>query len=138
MRWSVGIVGALILALLIFHAGAVVGSHHSQFGRYGVDRRFRPAFTPSGFVMPHAFIESNHGAVGMITAVTPPTITMRTRGGVERDVLVSSSTRIRTADDQITMPLSEGDQIVVLGAPDVEGRINAQIIRVLPPLSQTQ
>ena len=138
VRRSIGIVGALILALLIFHAGVVVGSHRSQFGRYGMDRGFRPPFAPNGFEMPSAFIETNHGAVGTVTVVTLPTITVRTREGVDRDVFISTSTVIRSMDSQTAKILSEGDQVVVLGAPDSEGRINAQIIRVLPSLPPTR
>lgn len=130
-RVTIGIVVALILALLIFHAGVVFGSHRG-FGRYDSYRGFRHPFLPSGFALPHGFIPNDHGAVGTISALTPPTLTMKTRGETSQVVVFGTSTMIRDMRNASTTALSVGAQIVVLGEPDSEGRINAKVIRILP------
>ncbi len=122
-----------MLALLIFHAGVVVGSHRGERSRHEVGHGFRPPFLPSGFELPHGFMSNTHGGVGTITAmVTPSTLTIQTREGVDQTVVVSTSTMIRGVRDTGTAPpLLVGDQIVVLGQPDNQGHINAKLIRVL-------
>jgi len=135
VRLTVGVIGALILALLIFHAGVVFGSHRDSFGgppRPDMGRGFRPPFFPNGFELPRGFIPNNHGAVGAITAITLPTLTMETREGTNKTIFVGTSTMIRNGDDSKTATLSVGNQIIVLGDTNSEGRINAKLIRILP------
>ena len=136
-RWTIGVVGALVLALLIFHAGVVVGSHRGQFGRSDMNRGFRPSFLPEGFELPHGFIPNTHGAVGEITAVTLPNVTMKAREGTYQTILVSTSTVIRSMDSTDTKSLSVGNKIIVLGEPDGQGRINATLIRILSAATST-
>ena len=136
VRLTAGVIGALILALLIFHAGVVFGSHRNSFGgpssRSGMNRGFRPPFLPSGFELPHGFIPNSHGAVGTITAITLPTLTMETREGTSQTILVGTSTMVRDMRDGTTTTLSVGNQIIVIGQPDSRGRIDAKLIRMLP------
>ncbi len=138
VRLTVGIIGTLILALLIFHAGVVFGSHRNSFGgpsdRPGMGRGFRPPFMPDGFEMPRGFIPNKHGAVGVITAITLPTLTMETREGTSKTILVSTSTMIQNGEDPKNATLSVGAHIIVLGDTDSEGWIGAKIIRMLPAL----
>jgi hypothetical protein len=140
-RLAVGIIGAVVLALLIFHAGVVFGSHRNSFGspsgRSGMSRGFRPPFLPSGFELPHGFIPNRHGAVGAITAITLPTLTMETREGMSKTIMVSTSTMIRNMGGVDTKTLSVGDKIIVLGGPDNQGRIDAKLIRILSVAAST-
>ena len=141
VRLTVGIIGALILALLIFHAGVVFGSHRNSFGgpsdRSGMDRGFRPPFMPDGFEMPRGFIPNKHGAVGAITAITLPTFTMETREGTSKTILVSTSTMIRSMGGADAKALLVGNKIIVLGEPDNQGRIDAKLIRILSAATST-
>ncbi len=137
VRLTASVIGALILALLIFHAGVVFGSHRNSFGspsgRPDMGRGFRPPFMPGGFEMPRGFISSSHGAVGAITEITLPTFTMETREGTSQTIFISTSTIIRNIDDSTnTSALSIGNQIIVLGDANNEGRIDAKLIRILP------
>lgn len=137
VRLIASIIGVLILALLIFHAGVVFGSHRNSFGgpsgRPSMGRGFRPPFLPSGFELPHGFIPNNHGAVGTITAITLPIFTMETREGTSKTILVSTTTMIRGIEGGDTGALSVGNKIVVLGEPDSQGRISAKLIRIVSP-----
>jgi hypothetical protein len=138
VRLTVLIIGTLLIAALIFHAGVVVGSHRAQFGRPSMmDRGFRPSFAPEGFEIPHGFISNDHGAVGTITALTLPTFLMQTRDDETQTILVGTSTVIRSATSTTSPTLSVGSQVVVLGAPDSQGRIDAKLIRVLPSTPPT-
>lgn len=137
VRLTAGVIGVVVIALLIFHAGVVFGSHRNSFGgpsgRPGMDRGFRSPFLPSGFELPHGFIQSNHGAVGAITAITLPTFTMETRDGTSQTILISTTTMIRGMEGGDTGALSVGNKIVVLGEPDSQGHISAKLIRIVSP-----
>lgn len=132
VRAGVGILGALFVAALIFHAGVVVGAHRGRFDRA---HSFRSPLFPSGFALPHGFIPNAHGAVGTITAVTLPTFTMETRAGASQSIVVGTSTLIRSMGPANEKALSVGSQVIVLGEPDGQGRIDAKLIRVLPSAS---
>ena len=136
-RWAACIILVIILAGLIFHAGVVVGSHRGQFrggefGNPGMRNGFRPPFFPEGFEMPHGFIQDGHGAVGTITALSLPTFQMQTREGINQTIFVSTSTIIRSGDAQNSTTLATGENVIVLGTPDSQNRIDAKIIRILP------
>lgn len=129
LQWAVSIVGALVLVLLIFHAGMAFGSHRGDSGRRGQDRGFRHPFFPSGFELPHGFAPNNHGAVGIVTSVSLPTVVMQTRDGASQTIIVGTSTMIRGANGASS--LSAGDHITVLGGSDEEGQIDAKLIRII-------
>ncbi len=137
VRLTAGVVGAFFLAALIFHAGVVVGSHRGTFGRFGMERGFRSSFFPGGFELPHGFMFGTHGAVGTITAVTLPTLTLQTREGTNETILVDTSTIIRNMGAADTKALATGTQAIVLGEPDSQGRIDAKLIRILPSAPST-
>ncbi len=123
-------IGAILLAALIFHAGVVYGSHRSRFGRDDVTRGFRPPFFPGNFELPHGFLQNNHGAIGTITTISLPTFTMQTREGTSQTILMGSTTALRS-----NKTLAPGDEVIVLGEPDSQGRIDAMLIRVLSATS---
>ena len=140
MRIAAGAFGALILALLIFHAGVVYGSHRNPFGRHDAERGFRPSFFPENFELPHGFIPSGHGAVGTVSSVSLPTFTLKTRAGTSQTVSISSSTVIRSRSGIDIKTLSVGNQVIVLGEPNEQenqGSIEATIIRILSDATST-
>lgn len=141
VRLAAGVIGALILTLLIFHAGVVFGSHRNSFGgpsvRSDMGRGFRPPFLPGSFELPHGFIQDGHGAVGAITAITLPTLTMETREGTSKTILVGTSTMIRSMRGTDNGALLVGNKIIVLGKPDSQGRIDAKLIRILSIATST-
>ncbi|MHB8660557.1 MAG: DUF5666 domain-containing protein [Minisyncoccota bacterium] len=136
-RVIIGVIGALVLALLIFHAGIAVGSHRSFFGRRGMDRNFRHTFLPGGFMLPYGFIPNSHGAVGTVTAVTLPTFAVQTRDGTSKEILVATSTIIHDGNNESAAAIAAGDQIIILGEPDSQGRIDARFIRILSTSTST-
>ena len=128
--------GVAILALIIFQAGVVAGYHKARFGaRYG------DSFSRN-FVDPHQRFDrgffsggapGGHGAVGEIVSIALPQMVVAGSDNLEKTVLVASSTRIREFQTELsTSDLKIGTTVVVLGAPDTNGKIVAQLIRVLP------
>ncbi len=131
VRVIASIMGALILALLIFHAGIVVGSRHDLFGRHDMNHGFSFPFLLGDFMPSYGFIQNNHGSVGTIIAVTPTMLSIKTRAGTNRTILISTSTVIRGDNDVGITSLAAGDQIVVLGEPDSQDRLDAHFIHIL-------
>lgn len=140
MRIALSAAAALILALLIFHAGVVYGTHRRSFGSFDSDRGFRHSFFPGGFELPHGFISNEYGAVGTVATVTPTTLLLQTREGVTQTILISTSTIVRSMGmmgNTSVETLSAGNQIIVLGEPDSHGRIDARLIRILSSAAPT-
>ncbi len=125
-------IGVLFLAVLIFHAGISVGSHRHVSPRNDASWGFR---APGGFNirMPRGFISNGHGAVGTIQSVASSSVSLKTRDGRTQTVLLTGATTIKnSAGYASSSPLSVGQQIVVLGTPDSDGNIAADLIRVMP------
>jgi hypothetical protein len=123
--WWFGGAAAIILGLLIFHAGLIVGFHDAQHRGKG--------FVPGG-----------HGAVGIITAIALPSVTLQTRDGGTTTILVASSTPILRASDELSpSALAVGDAVIVIGDPndtDDAGAVDARLVRIMPeapPMSTT-
>lgn len=143
VRWVISGIGILIVALLIFHAGAVVGSRRGPFNipfdgpGAMMEHRFRPPFLPTDIEFPHGFMRASHGAIGEITSVTTAssTFTVKTRDGSIRTVSITPSTLIKSDIGTSTEAgsLSSGMQVIILGEPNVEDTIDARVIRILPP-----
>lgn len=125
VRIALAAFAALVVALLIFHAGVSVGTRRA-FRERGVAVG-RP---PAG--LPHVFIVRGHGAIGVVEQVATSTFTLRTRDGGNETVDLASTTAIRTAAGEATTTvLARGDTVMVLGTPGASGAIQADLIRIL-------
>ena len=142
---------ALIIAagFLIFQLGVFAGSRHFRHawigepGAYGTMPFGMPFYIHGG--MPHFFMVEGHGAIGTVSAVALPAITVTGRDGSERQIMVASSTQIRvlapggdgTQNEQQISPaaIHIGDFIVAIGSPDASGTLTATLIRIMPPPS---
>ena len=131
VRWILYGFGVFFVALLIFHAGVVTGSHRHFSDRPGPGFGFRgPGFNVQ---MPRGFIYNGHGAVGTIQSVSTSSITLQTRDGTTQTVLLTGKTSIRTASGAASSTaLSVGQQVIILGTPNDDGTISADLIRATP------
>lgn len=132
----------ILIIVFIFALGVIVGlkranfsfrwaeSYHKNFG--GPEEGF---FGPMmNEMMGREFISAN-GVFGKIIKVDGQNITVQGRDGVERIVLVTEDTTIRCQlDDEDISDLLVGDDIVVVGEPNTNGQIEAQLIRVMPAI----
>lgn len=132
-----GIAGLLLL-LIVFQAGMVVGYQQAAFSfQYG--NNYYRMFGDDGPGPDHGpmmrghFIEG-HGAVGKVISVEPPTFVVVGRDGVEKTIVVSDDTRIRRFDRAVTInDVQVGDYSVVVGNPNESSQIEARFVRLLPP-----
>lgn len=125
--------GALFLAILIFHAGVAVGSHRHVRGKSEMEHGW--GFRGPGFDVkfPRGFIAGSHGAVGIIVSVGSSSITLRTRDGETQTVLLTNTTVTRSeSGDASSTTLSVGQHIIILGSPSDAGALTADLIRILP------
>jgi hypothetical protein len=123
----------LVLALLIFQAGIIVGYHKAAFSfRFG-DNYYRgfERGGPRGFP---ADLPGGHGAIGKIVKINLPTITVIGPDNIEKIIVITDDTLVRhfRAEAKVT-DLKVGDFIVTIGSPDDEGRVVAKLVRLMPP-----
>jgi translation initiation factor IF-1 len=122
-RWlKYGLVGIAVVVgvSIVFGAGFLVGRQTESLPGL---RAFR--FGP-------AFLGGSHGAVGSITKIDGGTVTLRLRDGALQTIRVDGKTRIeRNRRNATSANLNVGDQVVVIGSPDVQGSITARYMRVV-------
>jgi hypothetical protein len=122
----------VIIVLLIFSAGIIVGFHKASFGRdwgENYERNFgmRPDH-PALDNFPNA-----HGAIGKIIKTELPTIIVQDRDNTEKVVLINDDTQIQKVRNIMTTnDLKVDDFVIVIGSPNSQGQIEAKFIRVMP------
>lgn len=135
-----------VLLLVSFRVGMYVGfrkaaysfswgdNYHKMFA--GPRRGFFDDFQGKGFM-------DAHGIFGPVMKIEGDDIVIRDKDQTEKTVDVTSSTVIRRGPD--TVPLSDitmNDDVVIIGEPNLLGRIDAKFIRVMTrqtsPPQQTQ
>ncbi len=136
----IGVIGTLVV-IGIFQAGMFIGFHKALFMMHGQGRGGMSApfgFGPGkngGRVMQIALpagMSEMHGAIGTIKNITLPTFTLTERDNTDRDVLISSTTKIRRNRDQIeARQLRVRDNVIIFGQPDGQARIEARLIRIM-------
>ena len=120
--------GGILILLLVFRAGVFVGFKQGEFSHHAFGERGHM----SGFRFSDDFPQT-HGGIGKITAIKLPSLTIQTKDGSEKIVLVTASTTIRRLRSDIRpQDLKVGDLTIVLGIPDEEGVIDARFMRIMP------
>lgn len=120
LRSSLIVVGIVLALGVVFSAGIFVGRVSARpFG----DRSFR-------ILAP--FFSGAHGAVGRIDKIDGGTLALSLRDGTSQIVLVDQATGIEKEHQKVKLSeLHVGDEILVIGSPDNQGRIDARWIHVL-------
>ncbi len=138
-------VGALIVLFAVFRAGEFVGYRRAGYSyQWGDDyyRTFgqlpRMMGPGSGFMMDD--FPNTNGVIGRILKVNASSSSLIVEGSdkIERVVALGSDTTVRRFRDTIALgDLRVDDFVVVIGALDTNGTIEARLIRVVPqpPLS---
>ncbi len=141
-RTILWILGAAIVVLLVFGAGVLVGYHGAFYvGRFGENyyRNFFGEFPPGRMA-------NGHGVAGEVIDVASSSLSVRDADGDESSVAIEPATVIREADRTIMLSdVQVGNGVVVIGAPNENGQIEAQFVRIfasssslpVPPLSQS-
>lgn len=132
--------GILLCILIIFATGMFAGYKKADFDARW-NRNYMNAGGPHSIFAP--FFPDNddipHGASGEIVSVKLPSILLRSRDNNERVAIINDTTSIRRFRAiASTTDLATGEQVIVLGNPDSQGRLNAVLIRILPSATTTQ
>jgi hypothetical protein len=134
-------VGIFFIALIIFQCGIFVGFRKASFSYRMGDNYYR-AFDkndgynsyPMGMGMMRGGFPDSHGAVGQIIKITLPNLVIEDTQGIEKTVVIDSTTVIKKFRDSIkNEDLRVGDFVTIIGSPDNNSVIDAKLIRVLPP-----
>lgn len=136
----VGTVAGLVVLLLVFKAGMLVGykkagfsfrwadNYHKNFG--GPMRGAMPGM-PRGFG-DREFMGAN-GTFGQIIKTDGQTLVVKGVSDQEKIIVIGDKTSIMRFREKIKpADLKAGEDIVVIGEPNNTGQIEAKLIRVMP------
>lgn len=127
---------ALAVLAGIFAAGIFVGYGKARFSyRWGEEYHRNFAGPREGFMAPamsNDFIEG-HGAIGSILEISDGQIVIQGRDGVERILNIDEKTAIRGGNSDLQISdLKAGNVVVGIGAPNDQGQIEVNFLRVMP------
>lgn len=158
LKVAIASVGALLLALLVFAGGVAVGLHKARFS-YQWGQNYERNFMGSGIIPGRGMIDDRngddrpggmmggiirnvegrdfrnaHGLAGTVISISGNNLIVKDHDGKENTVAVDDQTVIKkNASDLKITDLQAGDQVVVMGAPNGQGVIDADLIRVFSP-----
>jgi len=134
------IIGGILIALISFAAGAAVGFKKAKFSyKWGenYERNFigppPPPPGPMGFFPDFSGrdFRNAHGLAGKIISTTDNKLIIQDRDNKENTVSVTDKTIIKQGRSDLKLgDLKQNDDIIVVGNPDDNGVINADLIRV--------
>jgi hypothetical protein len=131
-RYVLYIVLGICVLGTVFGVGFFVGRWRGYASASGTPALPRPLQPSSG-----------HGAIGKITRIEGTTLTLQAHDGTIQTILVENRTRIERGTVKPTRltlrDLQVGDRVIVVGKPNAQGQIKANVIRVLlaPTLTPT-
>ncbi len=132
-KWVLWGAVAILAALLIFHAGVVVGQQQPLRGRMVLTNGKTSQGMLGGIMPRQGFVENGHGAVGTIATVTLPTFTLESRDGLNQTIYAGTSTTVTGGQTNDASALQSGEVVIVIGDPDDtdDGYLDARIIHIL-------
>ena len=148
-KWILWIIAELILLVIVFALGMRVGLHKAKYS-YAWGANYERNFTsrpnepmkqgmPSrnqsglmGFFQERGGDFRNaHGLTGNIVSITGNNIVIKDQGNKKNTIAVDDKTMIKSGKDDIKIgDLKTDEKIVILGKPDSNGVIDAELIRV--------
>lgn len=129
-------IGSLVLILLVFKVGTVVGAKRADFSCRWSDNYHQNFGGPKkGFMEGFGdrdFIEAN-GVFGQVIKIESNQLVIKDGGNIEKVVIVSESTVINKFKETIKISdLKVDDRVVIIGSPNSSGQIEAKLIRLMP------
>lgn len=139
--------GALVIVLVIFQAGMVIGFKKASFsfrggeeyyrafggrdGRsHGDERRGFMGMMPNGFM--GGALMNSYGASGRVIKVQLPVLVLEDQEGVEKAVRITDQTQVRQFRDSLKPEdIKVNDFVVAFGDPNDSAEIVAQLIRIM-------
>ena len=139
LKIAIKSLACFIILGFVFGLGVFVGTKKADFSFRWADQYHRNFGGPQGGFfgefsgMGDDFTNSN-GVFGQIIKIDAGSITIKDKDNVEKIVLVNSETSIVIQRNKIKLSdLKVGDNAIVIGAPNANGQIDGELIRVMPP-----
>ncbi len=133
-KWIVGTLLELIIVLGVFALGVQVGFHKAGFTYSWINNypnNFGGSRPPVKLPSSSEFLNA-HGLFGTILSTGQNTLIVKDDDNNEKTVVVPANAVLRENFQDIhSSDLKTGQQIIVIGSPDNQGRIDAKFIRVL-------
>ena len=129
----------LVLLAGAFSVGESIGYRKASFA-FQNGNNFYQTFgpRPDHTMLSLTDLPDAHGSVGKVVSITLPTITIEDNDNTEKIVVVNDQTVIRQLRDTVTaQDIAVGDDVIVIGQPDTQSHIVANLIRILPPAPQS-
>ncbi|MGE5393042.1 MAG: hypothetical protein ACM3NH_04855 [Candidatus Saccharibacteria bacterium] len=143
LRWVLGGIAIIIVLLLVLQLGIMIGTHKAKFSYRWAEEYGRNFGSPRAGLMPD-FGERDffggHGLAGSVVKTEGSRVIIKGDDDKEKIVDTDDKTVIRRSRTDIKVSdLKTDEQVVVVGAPNNDGSIQARIIRImdindLPPL----
>lgn len=127
---------AIVASLLILRLGMFIGHVQAALSLRAGETYFRAidgSDTRNTLLFVSNDMPTAHGAVGRVMSVSLPTFVVASPDNVEKTVVVSTGTQVRRFRDVVpATDIRQNDFTVVLGNPDAAGRIQADLVRIMP------
>lgn len=135
VRAAVFILGGVAAALLIFSGGVAVGYRRaifsSDWGRNYERNFFGGPPGPMGFMLTRG--PNTHGVAGEVIDVASSSFSVKDPDNDERSIAITSDTVIREMNETVSVgQLQPGSQVIVIGAPNADGQVEARFVRIFP------
>lgn len=126
----------LIFLVVAFWLGMAIGERRARHFAVWCDG-YRHAFVQPGrdrLPLPSPGLPNPHGVFGRVVSLSGQTIVIEGNDDIEQSVLMTSSTAIRSGDQNVLVTDIHPDaQVSVFGMPNGAGQIEARLVRILPP-----
>jgi len=140
LKWLIIGVVIFVIAVLLFGAGMFVGGMKARFSYRWAENYHQNFGGPQGGFMgdwrlmpPDRGFIQGHGTFGQIIKIEDSTLVIKGRNDVEKIILIKDNTIIERLREAIKpADLKIDDYVVVIGAPNDAGQIEAKLIRVMP------
>lgn len=133
-KWALAALATVIVLLLIFQLGMLVGFKKASFAYRWAENYSRNFGGPrNGFLdqMRGRDFINGHGTVGEIIKIDKETIVLKSPDNIEKIISVNNDTIIEKGRQSLKLSdLGPDDRIVVIGTPKDNGQISAKMIRV--------
>lgn len=132
-------IACIMVLLFVFGLGFSVGTRKADFSFKWAEQYHQNFAGPrDGFLgmgnimMQDNFIDAN-GVIGEVISINGSKITIKGRENVEKIVVADEGTIIMCQRKNFKLSeLKTGDSVVIMGAPNNNGQIEADFIRIMP------
>jgi hypothetical protein len=137
LKWLILGLCGLIVILFILGLGIFIGATKARFSYRWAENYHKNFGGPRGGFMagfpgfPERDFIEGHGTFGEIIKINDSDLVIKGRDDVEKVILITKDTVIKKGRKTIKKEdLKVGNAVTVIGTPDKEGRIEAELIRV--------